>query len=301
MPRPRMASGWCSGILLLLAGCLPRQESTRTAEFLDRVRGWTGIGSAPGIYLQTGLIERPAPDPYLDRELWSAPGVMNPLEPEQTALLELNGFQVRVIRGVPPPRFLEYISSEQSLIQPMLRAAPANTPKVIPINGPLDRVQLRVRPDLKADDSEEEYATVDCGIKVLARPASGGKVTLKCEPQFQHGQRQSWLRPSDDGTKFMRKEQKPLVAYSNFAWETTLGPHDYLLVGMIEDADGTLGQAFFQVTMPHQLRHRVLVIRASRQESPVVAGFPTRTSAAASAVPPTPRPAAPVTARGVSP
>lgn len=300
MPRPWMAGGWSSLFVLLLVGCLPRQESTRTAEFLDRVRGWTGLGSGPGIYLQTGLIERPAPDPYLDRELWSAPGVISPLEPEQTALLELNGLQVRVIRGVPPPRFLEYISSEQSLIQPMLRSAPPNTPKVIPINGPLETVQFRVRTDLKADDADVEFSAVECGLKVLARPAPGGKVTLQCEPQLQHGDRQTWLRPSEDGTQFTRKEQKPLVAYASFGWEATLGPHDYLLVGMIDEAAGTLGEAFFQVNGPNQIRHRVLVIHARRQESASSGGFPARTSAAASAHPPAP-PRSPMTARGVSP
>lgn len=285
MPRPRMAGGIACVILAVIAvgGCVPRQQTIRTAEFFQRVRGWAGVQSGSGVYLQTALIDVSAPNPYLDHELWSAASVTNPVSPEQTALLELNGLRVRVISGVAPPRFLEMVTSEHTVLNPMLRSAPPDTPKVIPVNGPLAQARCRVRPDLKSDDTELSLTDVECGIRITARPTENGKITLLCEPQMQHGDSQAWIRPRADGTGFTRQEQKAQSDYTTLSWEITAGPHDYLIVGPCEDPAGTLGEVFFHSRTGEQVRQRVLVVRAGKRAEAASPPVPVRTNAAAAA------------------
>ncbi|MCZ2342926.1 MAG: hypothetical protein LC104_14225 [Bacteroidales bacterium] len=271
--------------LVAVGGCVPRQQTIRTAEFFQRVRGWAGMQSGAGVYLQTALIDVPAPNRYLDHELWSAPAVANPVSPEQTALLELNGLRVRVISGVAPPRFLELVTSEHSVLNPMLRSAPPDTPKVIPVNGPLQQAQCRVRTDLKADDTELVLTDAECGLRITAQPTENGKITLTCEPQVQHGANQAWIRPNADGTGFMRKEQKAQSGYPTLSWEVTAGPHDYLIIGPTEDPTGTLGELFFHARSGEQVRQRVLVVRTGKraEAAPTHPTRPSRTNAAAAA------------------
>lgn len=298
MPRPRTVGASAFVILAVVAvgGCVPRQQTIRTAEFFQRMRGWAGIQSGSGVYLQTALIDVPAPNRYLDQELWSAPAVANPVSPEQTALLELNGLRVRVISGVAPPRFLELVTSEHSVLNPMLRSAPPDTPKVIPVNGPLKQAQCRVRTDLKADETELTLTDAECGLRITAQPTENGKITLTCEPQVQHGASQAWIRPTADGTGFMRKEQKAQSGYTTLTWEVTLGAHEYLIVGPSEDPTGTLGELFFYSRTGEQVRQRVLVVRTGKRAEAAPATGPSRTNAAAAAQSPSFR-----AARGATP
>ena len=285
MSRPRTAGGLgILALVVLMSGCLPRQHAPRTAEFFDRVRGWAGGGG--GTYLQTTLIDVPAPDPYVDRDLWAAAGVGNPLGPEQTALLELNGLRVRVVSGVVPPRFLELVSSEQSTLDPMLRSASADKAKVVPVNGPIPDAAFRVRTDLRADDVKVDVTGAECGLAITATPTADGKVTLRCEPRVQHGDRQAWLRPTADGTGFARAEGKPLNAYPTFAFDVAIGPHDYLIVGPTEAPAETLGELFFRAAVGDRVRQRVLVVRAGTHADVADRPGSARTTAEAAALTP---------------
>ncbi len=260
--------GWAGGVLVVLvacAGCLPRQEIQRASGWLDRARGKGGTPLAPdAIVLQTTLIDQPAPDPYLTQELWTAGTVTNPLNSETAAILELNGLRVRLVTGVPPAKFLSLISSEESTLSPTARACSPGKPKVVPVNGPLERVACQIQSDLKADRVKFELEDVECGLSVTARPEADGRIRLWCEPQIQHGNRQTWLRPTTDGTAFSRHEQKPLTAYPTLGWDIVLGPDEYLLVGPTADPAGSLGKAFFFMDQADRIRQRVLVIKAGR-------------------------------------
>jgi hypothetical protein len=117
---------------------------------------------------------------------------------------------------------------------------------------------------LAADAVPVELTAAECGLSVTARPGEGDRVTLVCEPQVQHGDKQAWLKPSADGTEFTRRDAKPLEAFPTLAFEVTLGPQDYLLIGPADDPADTLGQAFFYAATESRARQRVLVIRALR-------------------------------------
>ena len=284
MRRPRMAGG----VLLALAavsGCLPRQEVPHASHWLDRARGKAGSPfAADTVVLQTTLIDQPAPDAYLTEDLWAAGTVTDPLPAELAALLEVNGLRVRVVTGVPPAKFLSLVGSEDSAVSPMVRGCAPGKPKVVPVNGPLDKLSFQVQTDLKADRAKLDVQDAECGLSVTAKPAADGRIRLTCEPQVQHGTRQTWLRPTADGTAFKRQEQKTLTAYPTLTWDVTVGPDEYLIVGPTPDPAGTLGKAFFYAESAEQIRQRVLVVKAGRANPAAnPANVPTRPTNAAAA------------------
>lgn len=269
----------------LLAGCLPRYEGSRTARIYDRVRGWSGLGSGGdgGLYVQTAIVDQPAPDPFLTTDLWSSGTTTNPLPAETSALLEVNGLRVRITGGIPPAKLQSLLNDEVASVSPMVRSLKPGVPKVVPVNGPTDGVRIGVRRELKVDVVPTEWDAVECGLSLNARPTDGGRVAIRCEPQVQHGDRQSWLRPAADGAGFTRQEQKPLDTYPTLGFEVTLGTGDYLIVGPSVDAVGTLGQAFFYAAAKDHLHQRVLVVRAGRFTDAPSETRPTRMTTAAAA------------------
>ena len=295
MRRPRMAA-WVIAACCAAQGCtLPKEVGTRTAGWYDRVRGGTGDPTgAGGLYLQTALLDRPAPDSFLTNELWSTSAATNPLSAEQSALLEVNGLRVRVVGGIPPAKLVSMLSSDDAL-SPMARSIRAGEPKVVPVNGPIDSARFAVRRDLKADPTPADLADVECGLSVTAKSADAGRVTLRCEPEVQHGDRQQYLKPTADGTGFSRREQKSKDGYPTLGFEVTVGPGEYLVVGPTVEPTGTLGQAYFNSAAGDRVRQRVLVVRAGKAGDGA-AQAPIRPTTAAAAAQAAVRP----TARGVA-
>lgn len=284
MRRPR----WAGGLALAFAfaaGCAhPREASTHTTAWYDRVRGWTGLQPAEGsLVLQTCLIDRPAPDPILDHDIWDAAHTSNPLPAELSALLELNGIRVRVTGSIPPPKLLALLRSGDA-VDAKLRTAKPDEPRVIPVNGPVDELRYAVFSELRADPTPTELNGVECGLAIAARPADNGRVTLHCEPRVQHGERQSWLRPTADGTGFARRDQKPTETYPTLGFEVTLAPGEYLLIGATPATGGTLGQAFFTPSAGDRVNQRVLVVQAGKAGvNSAMSTGPTTAAAAAQA------------------
>lgn len=269
MRRPRKASGLLVLVCAAATGCLFRGSDSRSAGWYDRIRAMSGSGLA----VRTVLLERPAGDPFLSRDLWASAG--KPLPHEQSALLARNGLRVGVLTGLVPGEFDQLVTSEHAAVNPMHRTMQPNKPKVVPVNGPLARCSYRAVPDLAADPVPVELTAAECGLSVTARPAGGDRVTLACEPQVQHGDKQAWLKPSADGTEFTRRDAKPLESYPALGFEVTLGPQDYLLLGPADDPADTLGQVFFTTATEDRARQRVLVIRALRGPAAAVKPEPT--------------------------
>jgi hypothetical protein len=262
MPRPGTAAGLLLALALVpaLAGCFFRKSEQRASEWLDRMRAAaTPEGT---IALRTVLIERPVGDRYLAHDLWAAAN--KPLTHEHATLLARNGVRVGVFSGVIPGEFDRLVHSEHATVNPIHRTTQPGAPKVIPVNGPLERCAYQAQAELTAEPTQVDLAAAECGLSVTAQPADGGRVRLVCELQVQHGERQAFLKPTSDGTSFAREDRKPLEAYPTLTWQVTLGPTDYLVVGPADDVADTLGRAFFFTGHEDQLRQRVLVIRTMR-------------------------------------
>lgn len=258
MRRPWRASGLIV-VLLAAVGCLGRGAGHSSPTWLDRLGGQT---VAPhGLFVFTTLLDLPAGDPFLNRDLWAAAPA--PMNHEQVVLLAQNGLRVGVVTGsLAPTGFDELLASEGTSLAPTFRTMRPGVAKVIPVNGPIEQCSIRVLPGLTEDPTRFELSDVECGLSVTAEQADGELVRLRCSWQMQHGDRQAFLKPSADGTTFARRDHKPLEVFPTLDWDVTLGPTDSLVVGSTAEPTDTLGQTFFFASTAGRIRQRVLVIRA---------------------------------------
>lgn len=273
MRRPRKAGGFVAVLLgLCSTGCFATDGSTRTA-FINGVRGLTTPGP-DGLYVQTTFIEQPAGDAYLTKGLWAAAG--KPLAHELVTLLAMNGLRVGVFTGNPPGEFDRLISSDHTTINPTFRTMQPGKPKVIPVNGPIDQLDYRAVTVLTADPTRTSGTDAECALSLTAWPADNNRVRLVCELLVQHGDRQSWIAPTSDGTAFTRQERKTLETFPTLSWEVMLSPGDYLVVGATDDPVGTLGHAFFFPTVNGVVRQRVFVTKAAHGMATEARPLPTK-------------------------
>jgi len=247
------------GVVLLAAcvGCFPHAERVRPAAVWDRLRG----ANPDAVVVRTTLVEAPAGDDTLNRELWVTAG--RPLPHALSALLAHNGLRVGTFGGVLPGDFERLARSPHATLDDTNRSFTPGKPKVVPVNGPLDRLTFRDRTDLSTDPSPWDLDAAECGLRVTATVAAGGGVTLAVEPQVQHGDKQLFMKPTADGTAFAREDRKALKGYPSLAFEVTLGPKDALVIGPTADPAESLGGGFFLAAARDRVRQRVLVVRAA--------------------------------------
>lgn len=273
MRRPRKAGGVVVVLFGLLAtGCFPWSGSSRT-EIVKGFRGLTGP-SPDALYVQTTLIEQSAGDAYLNKGLWAAAG--KPLPHELSTLLAMNGIRVGVFTGNPPGEFERLISSESSTVNPTFRTMQPGKPKLVAINGPIERIEYRSFSAIAIDPIRTTAVAAECGLSVSAWPADDQRVRLVCELQLQHGDRQSWIAPNDAGTAFDRQERKTLETFPTLIWEVTLAPGDHLVVGASADPVETLGQAFFFPVVNGVVKQRVFAVKAGHGLATDARPLPTR-------------------------
>ena len=231
------------------AGCLSRSGGS------TRARSLGPTPPAEGLFVQSLLIEQPVGDPFLNRELWAA-GLPATLS-ESDALLAENGLRAAVLRGNLPPRFQTLLDSKTDTVNPHGLTFGTRKDAVIPTAGPVDPCDYDVLTGLSG-----KRLAVHLSVRPEATP--DGRVKVWCEPQIQHGERQEWLRPTADGTRFVIQGEVPFERYPTLGFDVVLGPTDYLLLGWLADQPDTLGSVMFGVEADGRPRQRVLVIRANR-------------------------------------
>jgi hypothetical protein len=251
------------------AGCLFRAEQPTVPAI---VRALAPPLRPEGAVVDSVLIEQPLGDAFLDRELWS--GVLPVGQPETRALLAENGLRAGVITGAGPQQFQTLLESEADTVNPQRMTFQLRKEVVIPTAGPPDPCRYFVLTDLAGEPRPVELKQARCGVLVRPEPAGEGRVRLWCEPQVQHGVRQEWFRPNEDGTRFTKGEEVPTEKYPVLGFEVLLGSEDYLLVGWSADEPRTLGAAAFAADAGGRPRQRVLVIRARDATPPRAADLP---------------------------
>lgn len=262
MRRPGTAGGLVLTCLLAL-GCLNRDADLRTTNWFEQVRQQTGAAVTDGFYLQTVLLEQPVGDRFLQSDLWLA--VNKPFSHELSTLLLQNGLRVGTLSGMTPPEFDTLIENAASTNSPMtLRTMKPGVVKVVPVNGPVPNITVKYFNTLASDSQEQTLSDAECGMAITVHAAENGRVTLRCEPQIQHGAKLPYLRPTQDGTGLQRSDHKPLECYPALAFEVTLDADDYLVIGASSDPFDKLGQAFFLPETGDRIRQRILVIRPAR-------------------------------------
>ncbi len=209
------------------------------------------------ILFDTRLIEQPVGESYLTRGLWAVGS--DPLPHQLSALLAANGVRVGLVSGPPPAEFDKLVAGAGSAVAATLRSGLAGKPKLIPVNGPLDRCTADVTDALTADKRKVSLTAVECGVIATGTPEAGGRVTVRCQLLLRHGDKRPWWTATDDGS-FERTDERTKEGFPALVFEVSLTPNETLVVGPTAESEDTLGGVFFFT--PDQAKQRVLVLRA---------------------------------------
>jgi hypothetical protein len=251
-----MRRAWWAFVLCAAAGCLTPGGPPSGASV---ARSLAPTAPVEGVFLESILLERPVGDPFLDRELWDATVPVG--SQEARVLLAENGLRAAVLAGNPPQKFQQLLGSDAEALNGRGLTFAGRKEEVVPTAGPHAKCRFRLLADLAGQRSPVALEQARCGILVRPEALDDGRVKITCEPQVQHGERREWLRPSEDGTGFVKFEEVPLARYPALAFDATLGRNEFLLVGWPADQPDTLGAALFGVESNGQPRQRVLVVR----------------------------------------
>jgi hypothetical protein len=255
-------AGWVIVVCAIAVGCVTRTERPSTTSV---ARSLAPVTPVEGVFLESVILERPAGDRFLDRDLWSdALPVGNQ---EARVLLSENGLRAGVLAGNLPQRFQTLLESETEALGGRGLTFAMRKDEVLPTSGPNERCEFGLLADLAGKRAAVAFKQARCGIRVRPEALPDGRVKVCCEPQIQHGERRELLRPSADVTGFVRFEEIPLARYQILAFDATLVRNEYLVIGWSADQSDTIGEALFAVEANEQPRQRVLVIRA-RQVNP---------------------------------
>lgn len=262
MPAPRCAV--VALLLALAAGCLPFRGERSARSLIQSVNpfGLATPVTKDKVVVRSVLLERPTGDPYLTSELWAS--TMKPLPPETAALLAENGIRVGKFASNAPAELLERINAGDGAVRPNESTANLGEAKVLPINGPVPQASFQIFDDIGAKPAWHELAQAQFGYAVTAAPAEGGRLKLSFEPKAQHGQRQGWLRPTLDGTGFTRLDGKEAERFPKLAFDVTVLPGEYLVIGPTDRPASLAGGAWFVADAAGGSRMRVVVVRAWR-------------------------------------
>ncbi|MFO0935482.1 MAG: hypothetical protein U0798_03075 [Gemmataceae bacterium] len=246
-----------SAALMTPCGCffLNQQEEQRSLRSIFD----TPINATDRVILDYRLIDQPAGDPFAVDQLWNM--VTCPLSHERESLLAENGIRIGVVSGVIPPEFIDRVTSDRHVIEPRAFATKAGEEKIIPVNGPFEKVTTKVIRELASPPDSLDVKDGESGWAVQATPTDGGRLRFHCCPIVQSGMKQAWLRPTADRTQFKWEQSKVKDKLDTLAFDVTLGPGEYLVIGSTSQPGGTLGELLFFVAEPARVRQRFLVLR----------------------------------------
>lgn len=244
-----------------LTGCFTAAPDRAISGF-DAQAPFTCQAGDDGVQLDVYLVERPAADRCINRDIWQLADEQ--VLQDRKRLLEDNGFRACVLGDAPPDGLQTLLRSERSCANPYrLRLHAGKTAQII--LGPVaPQFHFQLRQDGRMGDVDLEQA--QCLLLVTPRVAGNGRLVLQCTPAVRHGETAAMPRPVQDpsGTMHWGKQtEQPTETYQGLGWELTVEPNTYIAVGTLLDHDDTLGQGAF-LTSDGPKTQRLLVLRASR-------------------------------------
>lgn len=243
-----------------LAGCAGAAPTQSTSWF-NRFMRPAGPSGPDVVQMDVALIERPLGDSYLNRELWAVADEQV-IAPEAQAMLEDNGFRIGQMGGITPAGLQNLLTSEQSCINPRRLMCHAGKPTRLVLGPALPLCSYHVLNLGAATEVNLEQA--ECTVEVVPTLAADGRTTLRFVPQVQHGAANLMPKPAADRSGWILTQDRPTERYPQIAWEVSLAPNEYVVVGGRFDRPGTLGNQSFVRTGEQPAMQRLLVIRTSR-------------------------------------
>lgn len=242
----------------LLGGCLTEQPLHPPSSWMERLRLGQGPGRPDVVVMEVALLERPVGDEYINKELWALTDEQTiPLE--RKSLLEDNGLRIGQVGGIPPARLLALLTSKRSCANPRRIYLTPQKPFPIALGPRAVSCHFEMEEDGELVPIDLEQA--ECSLSVVPSLTDNGQIRLRFTPQIRHGEVTLMPQPAPDRHGWVLQETQPTEVYSSLAWEVTLPPEEYVVVGGRFDRPRTLGHQFFiraDETVPVQ---RLLVLR----------------------------------------
>jgi hypothetical protein len=261
----RHGRGLLLGLLTAtLLGCTSGPVMHSTA-WLDRFRRGALPSGPDAVQIDIALIERPVGDRTLNDKLWSLADEQV-IDIDQKALLEDNGFRVGQIGGLPPPELQSLLTSERSCTNARRLTSRAGESKPLALGPELAKCSFRVQ-----RNGEPALVTLEqaqCVLEMTPTLTADGRTKLRFVPMVQHGETRQTVCPAPDHSGFMLHSERATEPYPNLAWEVTLAPNEYVVIGGRYEQRETLGNQYFVRPDEEKPVQRLLVIRTNRAAPP---------------------------------
>jgi hypothetical protein len=245
---------------MLLCGCAV-PEAGRPSSWLESFKSSKGFLRPDVVQLDVALLERPVGDEFLNRDLWNFTDEQM-IALERRPIVDENGFRVGLIVGMPPGAFQDLLASERSCINPRRRIVASGKATTQALGAPVAQAQFRVYHG--GTPLEVRLDGAEFVLDVAPFLTEDGRTRLHFTPRVQYGEVTRDIRPAPDRSGFTMEMEKPSKTFPELAWEVTLAPHEFLVVGTRLDRPESLGfQAFIQEDASPPVQ-RLLVLRTAR-------------------------------------
>ena len=243
-----------------LSGCFTPPADGTAGRYEAQVP-FHGLTGDDVVQLDVYLVERPAGDRCINREVWELAD--EEVLKERKSLLDENGLRACVLGDSAPDGLRALLRSVRSCANPRRLRLHAGRPAPIVLGPPAPRLAFQLHQEGRTADVDLEQA--QCLLQVTTRLTDDGRMDLQFTPQVRHGETVSLPRPVQEGgaLHWDVKTEQPTEAYPGLGWELTVAPNTYIAVGTRLDRPDTLGQrAFLSGEAPRT--QRLLVLRPAR-------------------------------------
>jgi hypothetical protein len=258
-------------VLALLEGCMNTHRPSAVPPARRSERPVVADPAARDLVLiDLAVLERPVGDYYVNVRLWEDADEQI-IPPERRAIIEDNGFRVGVIGGTLPGALQDLLGSKRSCPDPRRIQTHAGNATTLTFGASLPLCQFDLHDDDKV--TAVRLPQADCILRVTPTLGDGGRTRLQVVPEVLHGDTALLPRPAADRSGWELHQHRAAEPYPAAAWDVTLSPGQYLIVGGRFDRGDTLGHRTFIHLEPNPIQY-LFVLRASQMQPPRLAGAP---------------------------
>ncbi len=245
----------CCVLLPWWVGCSAALLSLPTEDSQSFLKA---VATAPdSVALEIFQVRIPANDLELDDQLWQAVDEQR-LSLEVRHKLIRNGFRSGVLGGTVPDSLAKYLKLESELPETSAQrlitgqsADPTVTRRVVQLNRHATatiqtsgvREHLNVLFNGEAGLRGRSFEQVQAAYTVRAQAVAGQRIKLRLLPELQHGELRNRYAGSDQGI-FLVTPSREREPYDELELQAELTAGEFLVVGCLPDASGSLGHAF---------------------------------------------------------
>jgi hypothetical protein len=247
-------------LLALLAGCVTGPGARPDSRASGRLGTQTAL-PPDAVQIEVAVIERPAGDAYLNHELW---GFMDEqiVDLEHKAKVEDNGFRVGQVVGMTPAGLQSLLTSERACANPRRYLLGPGKSAVVTLGPTVP--QTRFKLDLDGEPIDVSLDQAQFSLVVAPTLTADARTRLRFTPQVHYGEQVPDFQVAPDSSGYVMEIKRPCKTYPSLAWEATVAPNQYLVVGTWLEQSQKLGYQCFVDADCRGSIQRLLVIRTNR-------------------------------------